>query len=181
MSIKTLASQHGFRVVARADDEKAKAKYELTEKTKNVGGRTLYRIVALDDITVNQHLTVHEGELGGFIESEKNLSQVGNAWVDGSACVWDDAVVSEKAWIHGEARISGTAQVKGRAQVRGNVVIKGSAVIKDDVKVYGKVVVSGSTVLSGNVDVGGSFSIEDLKIKGDDKIRSAADLKKFEK
>ena len=63
-------------------------KYTLTEETKQVGSKTLYRIKALKDFG-----SVKEGDLGGFIESEKNLSQEGdcrvggNAWVDGYAQV----------------------------------------------------------------------------------------------
>lgn len=55
-------------------------KYRLTEETTKVGNRTLYRIQALRDFG-----NVKEGDIGGYIESEKNLSQDGNAWVYGNA------------------------------------------------------------------------------------------------
>ena len=61
-------------------------KYRLTEETTKVGNRTLYRIQALRDFG-----NVTKGDIGGYIESEKNLSQDGNAWVSGNARVYGDA------------------------------------------------------------------------------------------
>ena len=55
-------------------------KYELTSETKNVFGHILYRIKALSSFGC-----VSAGDLGGFLESEKNLSQNGDAWVYGNA------------------------------------------------------------------------------------------------
>lgn len=55
-------------------------KYRLTEEKIIVGCRTLYRIQALRDFG-----DVKEGEFGGWIESEKNLSHEGSAWVYGDA------------------------------------------------------------------------------------------------
>ena len=69
-------------------------KYRLTEETTKVGNRPLYRIQALRDFG-----NVKEGELGGYIESEKNLSQDGDAWVYGDACVYGDARVYGNADI----------------------------------------------------------------------------------
>ena len=58
-------------------------KYEMTEETIEVNGRTLHRIKALKDFG-----DVKKGELGGYIESEKNLNENGNAWVYGDARVY---------------------------------------------------------------------------------------------
>ena len=61
-------------------------KYEFTEETKEITGRTLHRIRALisfDDVA--------EGDLGGFIEKEENLSHDGDACVCGNAWVCDNA------------------------------------------------------------------------------------------
>ena len=65
-------------------------KYELTSETKIVFGHILYRIKALSSFGC-----VSAGDLGGFLESEKNLSQNGNAWVSGDAEVFGNAEVSE--------------------------------------------------------------------------------------
>ena len=57
-------------------------KYELTQESIEVKGIILYRIKALMGFS-----NVKEGELGGFIEKEENLSHSGNAWVYGNAWV----------------------------------------------------------------------------------------------
>ena len=81
-------------------------KYELTSETKIVFGHILYRIKALSSFGY-----VSAGDLGGFLESEKNLSQNGNAWVYGNA--W----VSDNAEVYGNAEVSGNARVYGNAEV----------------------------------------------------------------
>lgn len=86
-------------------------KYRLTEETTKVVNRTLYRtlyrIQALRDFG-----NVKEGDIGGYIESEKNLSQDGNAWVSGDARVYGDACVYGDAWVSGNARVYGDADIK---------------------------------------------------------------------
>ena len=57
-------------------------KYEFTGETRNWVGRTLHRIRAVRDFG-----DVKAGDLGGWIETESNLSNDGNAWVYGDARV----------------------------------------------------------------------------------------------
>ena len=79
-------------------------KYRLTEETKVFFGRTLHRIVC-----VTAFANVAAGELGGWIESEKNLNQSSDAWVYG------DAKVYGNAWVYGDAKVYGNAKVCGNA------------------------------------------------------------------
>ena len=60
-------------------------KYRLTDNTKIVNGVTLHQIQALIDIP---KYNVNAGDMGGWIESENNLDQSGNAWVCGDAMVY---------------------------------------------------------------------------------------------
>ena len=79
-------------------------KYELTDEFIEIfGGKKLYRIKALVSFGV-----VVAGQLGGFIESEKNLDQSlsGNAWVSGNARVYGSARVYGDAWVRSHAVIS---------------------------------------------------------------------------
>ena len=62
-------------------------------------GRTLYRIVALADFG-----NVTTGAKGGYIESERNLSQSGNAWVYDNAMVYGNAKVYDNAKVYGVRR-----------------------------------------------------------------------------
>ena len=83
-------------------------KYELTEETTNIFGKTLHRIRATRDFS-----NVHAGDLGGFIEDERNLSHDENAWVG------DEARVGDEAWVGGNALVSGNALVYRNALVKG--------------------------------------------------------------
>lgn len=78
-------------------------KYELTEETFTVFGKTLYRIRAVRDFG-----SVKTGEFGGYIEKEENLSHFGDAWVYGNAKVSGDARVSGNAWVYGNAEVFNT-------------------------------------------------------------------------
>ena len=78
-------------------------KYELTEETFTVFGKTLYRIRAVRDFG-----SVKTGEFGGYIENEESLSHFGDAWVYGNAKVYGDARVSGNAWVYGNAAVFNT-------------------------------------------------------------------------
>ena len=53
-------------------------KYELIDNTKQISGITLFQIKALIDIPL---FGVKAGDLGGWVEKERNLSHTDNAWV----------------------------------------------------------------------------------------------------
>ena len=86
-------------------------KYEFTEETKVMFGITLKRIRSLVAI---ERFGIAAGELGGWIEDEKNLDQRGNAWVCGDA------------WVYGNARVCGDAQVYGNAWEKSPLYIQGT-------------------------------------------------------
>ena len=104
-------------------------KYELTDEfIEHWSGKKLYRIRALVSFGV-----VVAGQLGGFVESEKNLGQSlsGDAWVSGNAEVSGDALVSGSARVYGDAEVSGNARVYGDALVSGDALVRSYAVISD--------------------------------------------------
>ena len=87
-------------------------KYEFTGETRALSSTTiLHRIRAVIDIP---SAGVNAGDIGGWIESDSNLSHSGNAWVG------DDARVSGSAWVSGNARVSGDAWVVGDAHINSN-------------------------------------------------------------
>ena len=58
-------------------------KFELTTESKiNIFGKKLFRIKALISFG-----NVREGDTGGWVEKEENLSHSGKAWVYDKACV----------------------------------------------------------------------------------------------
>lgn len=71
-------------------------KYELLkDDTIEVAGKTLFRIKALISFK-----DIRKGEIGGYVEAERNLSQSDNAWVSGNAWVEtsNDYIVFKNNW-----------------------------------------------------------------------------------
>ena len=81
-------------------------KYQLTEESKQIGEITLHRIQALKSFG-----DVKEGDLGGWIEKEENLSHDGNAWV------YDDAEGRGNARVCGDAKVCGDAEIKSSDKI----------------------------------------------------------------
>ena len=142
-------------------------KYELTSETMVVHGNiVLHRIRALRDFA-----NVKAGDLGGWIEAEKNLSQSGNCWVHdnakvwGGACVLGNAHVTQRAQVFGRAMVMGTARVRDNAKVYDEAIVSEEAEVGDNVKVYGrshlheKVRVINDAEVFDSVRVGGSVNI----------------------
>ena len=130
-------------------------KYELLkDDTIVVKGYTLYRIKALKDFN-----DVKKGDLGGHIEKEDNLSQNGNCWVYGHACVFDNAQISGNACVFDNARVSGDAQISGHAWVLGNACVSDYACVYDDAYVSGDAQISGNARVSGDAHVSNDANI----------------------
>lgn len=88
-------------------------KYELTNETREFHGMVLHRIRALKDFG-----GVRAGDLGGWVEKEDNLSQLGACWV------YENALVCGKAQVYGKARVGGDALVYENALVAGHMHIQ---------------------------------------------------------
>ena len=129
-------------------------KYELTDETIDVSGTTLHRIKALKDFG-----NVKKGELGGYVESERNLSQEGNCWVCGNAKVCGDAEVCGNAKVCGDAKVCGNAWVFGNAEVYGNAKVYGNAWVFGNAEVYGNAKVYGNAWVYGNAEVCGNARV----------------------
>lgn len=150
----------------------ANKKYELvTTDTIKEGKATLTRIRALKDFG-----RVKVGDLGGYVESEKNLSSDGICWVFdeakvyGSADVFEDALISYNAKVYGNAEVYGKASVYGvakvyeNAQVYGNAKVCGKARVCGNAKVYGDTWVSDSAKVLGHAVLSGKDKAIDKDI-----------------
>ena len=108
-------------------------KFELTDKfVINAFGIKLFQIRCTKTFKYAK-----EGDLGGFVGKEENLSQSDNAWVSGDAQVYGDARVYGNARVSDNAWVSGDAQVYGNARVSGNARVYGDAQVYGDARVYG--------------------------------------------
>ena len=108
-------------------------KYEFVDGyTIEHNGITLKRIRA----NVAIGLTVSAGDLGGYIQSEENLSRMDDAWVFDNAWVSDNARVFGNAWVFGDARVFGDAWVFGNAWVFGDARVFGNAWVENDKSIF---------------------------------------------
>ena len=132
-------------------------KYEMLQDDKiKIGGRILYRIKALKDFKDDElYQDVKAGDLGGYVEKEKNLSQEGNCWVYGNARVYGDARV------FGSAYVFDNASVCGNACVRDNACVYGDAYVFDNAYVYGNAYVYDNARVCDNACVCGNACVRD--------------------
>lgn len=149
-------------------------KYEMTSIAIEWQGRKLFRIKALKSFG-----DVKAGDLGGYIESENNLSQDGNSWVYNTAKVYDKAMVwgnakihdnaevFEDSFVYGNACVCGNSKVFGLARVYGDVCIYNNAEICDNVRVhnnarvFGNAIIRDNTNVYGYAEIGGNAEVHD--------------------
>ena len=137
-------------------------KYELVPELSilDTDGTRLYRIRALRDIATNHGNgeVVHKGDLGGFVESEQNLSLYSDAWI------FDDSIVRDNAILRGGATISRSSVLCGNALVANDAMIKGSYLC-DNATVVGYTHISDSLVCE-NAIIGGFTNLYKSKVLG---------------
>lgn len=131
-------------------------KYRLTEETKEYNGIILHRIQAARDFR-----DVKAGDLGGWIESEENLSHDGNCWVYKNAKAYQNAWICGDAWvggntfIYGNAKVCGNAKIYGNAQVYENSLIYDNAQVCEDASVYGHTKICENSYIGNNAKIYG--------------------------
>ena len=139
-------------------------KYKFTDETKNIGGKIFHRIVAIKEFQTSIGI-IKKGTVGGYIESEDNLSQEDGVWVSGNARVYDDArvagnaLICGNAWIYNNAQVSGNALIYGNAWIYNNAQVSGNALISGNARVYGDARVSGNAQVYNNARVSGNARV----------------------
>lgn len=129
-------------------------KYEIVESDSIVhNGRALYRIRALKGLWTGPITIVCKGDLGGYVESENNLSQEGCCWIYDNAKVYDDAKVLDDAFVYNTAEVFKNAKIFDDARVCDNARIFGFAKIFNKAIVYGNVKVYGNAQIFGKAKV----------------------------
>ena len=123
-------------------------KYKLTDETIEFEGRTLHRIQAITNFG-----DVKEGDLGGWIEHEGNLSHFNSAWVYEEAKVYDDAKVYCNAKVWDNAIVKGDSHVYDAARVIGNTIIEDNTSIGENATVGGNSIIGGNSTIIGNQSI----------------------------
>lgn len=143
-------------------------KYELTDirQSVSISGESLYRIKSLKEF-VNEAtgLKIKAGQLGGFVQSESNLSQDGTCWIDDNARVFNNAVVTDNAYVASEAMVNQNAEIKdnavvigeswitNKAQILEKAFVRDMPLIKDSAIIKGEAIVCGNHSISGNTEI----------------------------
>lgn len=140
-------------------------KYKFTGEKKVLNGVTLRRIVAVMDFYAQkpynpdafdefEYRLINKGTLGGWLESEENLSHEGFAWVADEACVYGKAKVTEGALVYGEAQIFDEASIENSARVFGRA------------KICGGTIVTCRAAIWDNADISCGYITDDARIYG---------------
>lgn len=125
-------------------------KYELTENTIHFNKRTLYQVRYLKAFKKDG---VKVGDLGGYVESEKNLSQEGACLILDEAMAMDNARVTMDSTIRQHAIIKGQAVLGGTATVLHDAVVSDQAVVTGNARISHRVRVMGNANIQGNVEL----------------------------
>lgn len=104
------------------------------------------------------------GEYGGWIESEHNLSQTGDCWIDedavvcGNAQVLDDATVHDHGLVYGNAIICDDGDVCDMARVYDHAIVRGT--VADYCHVGGNARIGSGVMLETTIDISSTVTIE---------------------
>lgn len=189
---KEIVKENDKEGVAKVSLSTDDPKYEITANTMQVyeyrDDKVVYQIRALKDFG-----DIKTGDLGGWIESEENLSQSGNCWVADNAMVYDHAQVRDNAILCGNASacdhalitenaklfdktwIAGNARVSGQAELHDFAYAKDDAIINDFALVSGLASVSGEAQVLNHAKIDGTAIIGDCAVvKGNAHIEGNA-------
>lgn len=141
-------------------------KYEFTGETKVYEGRTLNRIRRIED-----------GLIGGWIETEKNLSHSGGCFVYDESMVYENARVMDNAVVRDNAQVYGKATIREYSQVYGNAEIHDEALICGYAQVHENAEVCGNAEVFQYASIFGEALISDeAKVYGFSNVYNCAQI-----
>ena len=129
--------------IKMSTNAKTKKKYELTEEKRVMPtGEKVYRIKALRDFDTT-YKPVKAGDLGGWVQSEDNLSHEGNCWLFDDAAGYQNskrtgnAVGYNRSRQYGDSRQFGNSEQYGDSLQFGNSRQYGESLQYDCSRQYG--------------------------------------------
>lgn len=167
--IPTIASL-GNRLRPNKDDIKyIRNVFALNNHDTKLEYINVFRIKALIDMP---DINVYKGDVGGFVQSENNLSQKGNCWI------FDDAVVCGSAEVLDAAQIRNNAividgKVSNERVVKDNTIVI-NASIRDKSTIYEQATLYGSK-MNGNAEIFGNAFVFCMDILDNAKIYDNAE------
>ena len=146
------------------------AKYQLFGNPVIVEGRKgrIHELRHVKALTRFKTATGHEvqpGDIGGYIESEDNLSQTGGAWVDQWAQVYGEAKVYGDAYVGGSSQVYDQAKVGDEVQLLDITRVCGTSVLAGHTTAYGVNEISGKSFIR-NCDLIGKARLVNVQVDG---------------
>lgn len=125
----------------------------------------LYRIIALKNLFVvgYGHVSIHE--IGGYVESDDNLSHEGNCWIAHTAKAFDKAIVVDDALLKDDSAIYESAKIIGHTIMEHHAHAYGNCIIKD-------------SNLSDNSDVKGNAQLFNVTMRNSSVVYQDARVEK---
>lgn len=106
---------------------------------------------------------VCQGDIGGYVDSEDNLSHDGTCWV------------------YDRARVTGGARVYGDAKIYDRALITGNAHVFDDARVFENAVVEGNAIVCGHARIIGATVKGNSRCAGDAELHQKETIDKSSK
>ena len=149
---------------------KRKKKYILTDETITIKDgdteRILHRIKA-----VRKFGHVRNRELGGFVESEKNLSHEGDCWIYGEAKAYANAIVYENGKLTHYVEARDHAKIHGNSVLQQYVVVSDYAEVCDYAYARDNAKIGGHAIISGHGIICGKYETSEYEIISGDTAR----------
>lgn len=162
-------------MTAAEDNQK---KYELTDNYIELDGRVLFRIRALQSFWNKTHY-IAAGDLGGYIEDQRCLSQDSNCWVFDNSKVYASSRVQDQAIVRGNSLVWDHCHLSGNVVVDNNSRISGYIDLLDystvsNSQIYNNATIS-SSYISGKSFILGVEQITGVKINNSNIIAPEGD------
>ena len=115
-------------------------KYKILDTTINYWDITLHQIMATKSFS-----NVNEGDLGGWVKSEMNLSQEGDCWL------YDNSKAYGKSRVYENAKLYDNSEVFDNAKVYGNTTLHGHTLVRDFADIYGMTKITESRIMDNAI------------------------------
>lgn len=106
-------------------------KYRLTDEKIEYKGRVLYRIQALRNFG-----DIKAGDLGGFVQSEYNLSHSGDCWIYNNAKAMDNSEVLHNSEMYDYSEMYDNAKMYDSSEMYDNSSMHDNSIMYDNSKMY---------------------------------------------
>ena len=148
-------------------------------------GKTMYRIIADRDFTLEDGTKIKKGEYGGIVAAKDSLSQDGNCWIDYDSVIEDNAKVTGNAILHSSTlhnnAVAKDYSVIEHSELHDNAIVDNFAhvincVLANKGHIHGHALVT-NCILNDSAHISGLAEVEGITANGDTHIRGSVVIK----